>query len=80
MSELAMIAWEALEAWPEARESLMDSLVAHGGQIKAAKDGTEITKKPNEEWVYVGNSDFIAQKPQPKPEPGSGSSSSLTMR
>ena len=59
MSEFAEQIPLSLELWPDARESLIQTLVKHGAQVKKEKDdmsGKEdwIKKEPTE-WIYIGD-------------------------
>jgi hypothetical protein len=53
ISDMAMAAWEVLQPWPEARESVVRTLVVHGAQVKEDSAGSSIVKKEPEEWVLI---------------------------
>ena len=51
LNDLTVTAWEGLSAWPEARDSLVRTLMVHGALVSTDASGTTIVKKEKEEWI-----------------------------
>jgi hypothetical protein len=53
VSELAREAYTHLAAYPQARDSLMRSLMRHGAQVKM--ESGSVVKKEQAEWIFIGS-------------------------
>ena len=51
VTELAMHLWEAPAEWPDARDSLLESLTLQGAQVKS--EGSSIVKREKSDWFFV---------------------------
>ena len=53
ISEYAMDAWERLAEWPDARDSILRTLMVHGARVKPSSDSSSIVKKERGEGCLV---------------------------